>query len=94
VVIATPRPFYSRERTGTHFMEAGWAPGPVWPGAENLAPNGILSPPDQPVASRYTHSAVPGHHILQVHVQNYFFTLIMGTLIFFESSISWLDDTA
>jgi hypothetical protein len=24
-------------------QEAGWAPGPVWTVAENLAPNGILS---------------------------------------------------
>jgi len=24
--------------------EAGWAPGPVWIGAENLAPTGIRSP--------------------------------------------------
>ena len=24
--------------------EAGWAPGPVWTGAENLAPTGIWSP--------------------------------------------------
>jgi len=27
--------------------EAGWAPGPVWTGAENLAPTGIRSP-DRP----------------------------------------------
>jgi hypothetical protein len=25
-------------------QEAGWAPGPVWTGAENLAPIGIQSP--------------------------------------------------
>ena len=25
-------------------QEAGWAPGPVWTGAENLAPTGIGSP--------------------------------------------------
>jgi hypothetical protein len=25
-------------------QEAGWAPGPVWIGAENLAPNWIRSP--------------------------------------------------
>ena len=25
-------------------QEAGWAPGPVWTGAENLAPTGIPSP--------------------------------------------------
>jgi hypothetical protein len=27
-------------------QEAGWAPGPVWTGAENLAPTGIR-PPDR-----------------------------------------------
>jgi len=31
-------------------QEAGWAPGPVWIGAENLAPNGIRSP-DLPTRS-------------------------------------------
>jgi len=32
--------------------EAGWAPGPVWTGAENLAPTGIQSRVIHPVASR------------------------------------------
>ena len=36
-------------------QEAGWAPGPVWKGAENLPPTGTL----QPVASRYTDWAIP-----------------------------------
>ena len=31
-------------------QEAGWAPGPVWTGAENLYPTGIRSP-DRPVRS-------------------------------------------
>ena len=35
-------------------QEAGWAPGPVWTGTENLAPTGIRSRTVQPVASRYT----------------------------------------
>ena len=35
-------------------QEAGWAPGPVWTGAENLAPTGIRSPDIQPVASHDT----------------------------------------
>ena len=35
-------------------LEDGWAPGPVWTGAENLAPTGIRSRTVQPVASRYT----------------------------------------
>ena len=30
--------------------EAGWAPGPVWTGAENLASTGIRSP-DRPARS-------------------------------------------
>jgi hypothetical protein len=32
-------------------LEAGWAPGPVWTGAENLAPTGIQSA-DRPARSR------------------------------------------
>ena len=32
-----------RKRPGTHLQEAGWAPGPVWMGADNLASTGIRS---------------------------------------------------
>jgi hypothetical protein len=32
-------------------QEAGWAPGPVWKGAENLTPSGIGSP-DRPALSQ------------------------------------------
>jgi hypothetical protein len=35
-------------------QEAGWAPGQVWTGAENLAPNGIRSLDRPALASRYT----------------------------------------
>jgi len=35
-------------------QEAGWAPGLVWIGAENLAPTGIRSRTVQPVVSLYT----------------------------------------
>jgi hypothetical protein len=35
-------------------QEAGWAPGPVWTGAENLTPLGFDPRTVQPVASRYT----------------------------------------
>ena len=41
--------------------EAGWAPGPVWTGAENLAPTRIRSRTVQPVASRYTDYAIPAY---------------------------------
>jgi hypothetical protein len=42
VVSTTPRPLYPRERPGTHLQEAGWALGPVWTCAKNLAPTGIF----------------------------------------------------
>ena len=40
-----PRPLHSQEIDLVPIVrEAGWAPGPVWMGAENLAPTGMLSP--------------------------------------------------
>jgi hypothetical protein len=40
-------------------QEAGWAPGPVWTGVENLAPTRIRSP-DRPACSEsYTDWAIP-----------------------------------
>jgi hypothetical protein len=39
------------KRPGTHFTGGwGWAPGPIWMGAKNLAPTGIRSP-DPPARS-------------------------------------------
>ena len=39
VVNATPRPLYPRKREPVPIvLEAVCAPGPVWTGAENLAP--------------------------------------------------------
>ena len=47
-VSVTPRLLFTpRKDTVTNVQEAGWAPGPVWTGAENLAPTGIR-PPDHP----------------------------------------------
>jgi hypothetical protein len=40
-------------------LEAGWAPEPVWTGAEYLAPPGFDPRTFQPVASRYTDYAIP-----------------------------------
>jgi len=40
-----PRPLFTPGKEPVSIVqEAGWAPGPVWTGAENLAPTGILSP--------------------------------------------------
>jgi hypothetical protein len=49
---STPRPghFTPGKDPVPIVQEAGWAPEPVWIGAENLAPTGIRSP-DLPVRS-------------------------------------------
>jgi hypothetical protein len=41
VVNATNLPLYLREREAV--LTAGWFPGPVWIGAENIIPTGIWS---------------------------------------------------
>ena len=47
-VSVTPRPLFTPGKDPVSIVqEAGWAPGPVWMGAENLAPTGIRSP-DRP----------------------------------------------
>jgi hypothetical protein len=48
----TSRPgrFTPGKDPGPIVLEAGWAPGPVWTGAENLASTGIRSP-DRPAHS-------------------------------------------
>ena len=51
VVNATPRALYSREKDPVPIVqEAGWVPGPVWTGEENLAPTRIRST-DRPARS-------------------------------------------
>ena len=44
-VSVTPRPIFTPGKNPVPIVqEAGWAPGWVWTGAENLAPTGIRSP--------------------------------------------------
>ena len=62
VVNATPRPLYLRERDPVPIVwEAGWAPEPVWMGAENLTPPRSDLRTVQPVASHYNYFAIPAH---------------------------------
>ena len=51
-VSVTPRPLFATGKDAVPIVqEAGWAPGPVWIGAENLAPTGFRSP-DLPARSQ------------------------------------------
>jgi len=64
VVNATLRALYPRGRDPVSIvLEAGWAQGPVWTSAKNLAPPPAgLDPRDvQSVASRYTACAILAH---------------------------------
>ena len=48
----TPRPLFTPGNDPVPIVQgAGWAPGPVWTGAENLTPTGIRSP-DRPARSQ------------------------------------------
>ena len=56
-VSVTPRPIFTPGKDPVPIVEdAGWVPGPVWTGAENIAPTPGFDPRTvQPVASRYIH---------------------------------------
>jgi len=74
VVSVTPRPlFTSRINPVPIVQETGWAPGPVWTGAENLASTGIRSP-DRPDRSQSLHRlSYPAHVILSTLMESYWF---------------------
>ena len=69
-----PRPLFTLGKDPVpDVQEAGWAPGPVWTGAENHAPPGFDPLTVQPVASRYTDYAarltILGYYLIifQIH---------------------------
>ena len=64
-VSVTTRPLFTPGKDPVPIVqEAGWAPGPVWTGAENLAPTGIRSP-DRPAHSQSLYRlSYPAHIIL------------------------------
>ena len=78
-----PRPLFTPRKDPVPIVqEAGWDPGPVWSGAENLAPTRIRSP-DRPASSQsliglnYTAHAVTYNYMLltsarPVHLPLYF----------------------
>ena len=71
----TPRPLFTSEKDPVPIVqEAGWAPGPVWTGAENLSPQPGFDPRTvRPVASRYTdYAARPTnrHTVYRLHNGN------------------------
>ena len=65
-VSVTPRPHFTPEKDPAPIVqEAGWAPGPVWTGAENLTHTGIRSP-DRPARSQSLYRLRYSAHIFWV----------------------------
>jgi hypothetical protein len=75
MVNTTPRLLYPRERVPVPIEQgAGWSPGSVWPGAENVAPTGI----------RYTDYAILGHRRPDSFL--YLYRKVMFVKMYFHSS--------
>jgi hypothetical protein len=67
VVNVAPRPLYPRERYPvTIVQEAGWAPGPIWTSAENLAP----TVPDRPARGGSLHQLRNPAHSTKQYAAN------------------------
>jgi len=66
-----PRPLFTPGKEPVPIaQEAGWAPGPVWTGAENLAPTGIRSP-DRPSRSQSLYRLRYSAHLFRNVGKNY-----------------------
>ena len=70
-------------------QEAGWAPGPVWTGAENLAPTGIRSP-DGPSRSQSLYRLHYPAHSRLVNLLKFIYTSMTfhtSQFLLFSSSL-------
>jgi hypothetical protein len=63
VINATPQPLYLREGNPASILQkAGWAPAPVWRGAETLTPTGIRSADRTARSESLSDYAIPAHN--------------------------------
>jgi len=92
-VNVTPRPLFTSGKDPVPIVqEAVWAPGPVWTGAENLAPTGIRSP-DRPAHSQSLYRLSYRAHswYIPLHYTPICYSIkTCENLIFFSYSVLWL----
>ena len=94
-VNVTPRPLFTPGKDPVPIVqEVGWAPGPVWTDAENLAPTGIRSP-DRPARSQSLYRlSYPAHcpqyvqNIKILWVVSYCIPLVWRKAVFWICSVS------
>ena len=79
----TPAAFFSSRGSVPIIQETGWAPGPVWTGAGNLATSpGFDRRTVQPVASRCTDYAIPTHIYTLWGIYNVYYTHYLDTTFY------------
>jgi hypothetical protein len=67
MVSVMPRPHFTPGKDPVPIVqEAGWAPGPVWTGAENFVPTGIRSP-DRPGRSQSLYRMSYRAHLFRLY---------------------------
>ena len=75
------RPLYPEKDPVPIVQEAGWAPGPVWTGAENLAPTGIRFP-DRPALSQSLYRLrYPAHSLEKAVALNTWLISLVGLVV-------------
>ena len=80
MVNATPRPLYPGRDPIPILVEAVWAPGPVWTGAENLAPIRIRSPDPPGCSESLYRLSYPGLQEKCDTVTNCYVSMLFPTL--------------
>jgi hypothetical protein len=79
-VSLTPRPLFTPGKDPVPIVqEVGWAPGPVWTGAENLAPTRIRSP-DRPARSKSPYRLRYPAHKVRWHIIKYNASTLLGVI--------------
>ena len=92
-VSITPRPLFTPGKDLVPIVqEAGWAPGPVWTGAEFLSPPpGFDLRTVQPVASPYTDWATrPTANNISTYEIQLLTILVLFVLYWLKSCVIWL----
>jgi hypothetical protein len=85
----TPLPLFTPGKEPVPIVqEAGWAPGPVWTGAKNLAPTGIRCP-DRPARSQSLYQlSYPANNFISRSINKKYQYSFSGFVLYTMTAIS------